>query len=203
MFTQNITGFKKVSYFCLTLFSTALPLAAPAAESLSRDFVDHPVKGGAVRVPQQPESLLDFLERGIDDLFKGYNTKEDEIQRDLKSPPMDNHRQRYSDLKNKVIDKYEKERPELARFREPTKQEPKASNLLSAAEAFRLKAEELRKAEEAKNRKYQKDEETLVKGIFYGAKAVIDNKVKDPEAKGFFLDLIDDAKEQALELLNR
>ena len=203
MFKKNIKGIKKVSYLCLTLFSTALSFTAPAAESLSRDYVDHPVKGGTVRVPQQPESLFGFLERGLDDLFKGYNTKDDELQRDLKSPQMDSHQERYNNLKNNIIDKYEKDRPELARFRKPVKQEPKAPNLLSSAEAFRLKAEELRKVKEEENKKYQKAGEILFNGTSYGAKAIIDNKIEGAQAKGFFFGLIDSAKEQALEFLNQ
>jgi len=59
-------------------------------------------------------------------------------------------------LKNEIIDKYEKERPQLARFREPIRQEFRASNLPSSAEAFRLKAEQLRKTKEEENRKHQK-----------------------------------------------
>lgn len=136
-------------------------------------------------------------------MFKGYNTKDDEIQRDLESPQMDSNQKRYNNLKSNIIDKYEKERPELARFKESAKQEPKASNLFTSTEAFCSKAEELRKAKEEENRNYQKVQETLVKGTFYGAKAIVDNTVEDPEGKGFFFDLIDNAKEQALGFFNK
>lgn len=199
MITKNIKGFKKVSYNCLTLFSTVLTLAAPAAESFSKDFVDYPAKGGTVRIPQQPESILDSLERRIKLLFEDYDTKEDETQRDLKSPPMDDHRQRYYDSKNKFIDRYEKERPQLARFRESPKQEIGASNLLSSAKAFDQSTKKLLGTMEAENQQYQKAGETLLNGAAYGAKAIIDNKVEDAEAKGFFFDLIDSTKKQALE----
>jgi len=44
MIMKNIKECKKISYFCLTIFSRVLLLAALSAESLSGDFIDHPVK---------------------------------------------------------------------------------------------------------------------------------------------------------------
>lgn len=200
MITKKIKEFKKVSYFCLTLFSTVLPSSTEAADSLSRDNVDHPVIGGSIRVPRQKESVLDSLEKKVRLLFEDYDTKDNDVERNFKSPPMDNHRQQYRDLHNSIVDKYTKQNPEFVRRRLPPKQENEASNLVSASEEFLRKARELREAQELENKKLQKVGETIVKSTAYGLKAVVDNKVEDPEAKGFFLDLLDKAKEQVLNL---
>ena len=133
-------------------------------------------------------------------MFEDYDTRKDGVQRDLQSPPMDDHRQQYQDLHNKMVDKYAKQNPELVRHRLATTQGKETSSLVSASEEFLRHARELKEAQEQENRKLQKVGETAVNAAAYGLKAVVDNKVEDPEAKSFFLDLLDKAKEQAFNL---
>ena len=196
MSIKNIKELKKVSFNCLTLFSTVFTLASPAADIFLKDYVDYPIKGGTVGIPQQPESILDSLERRIKLLFESDDIKEDDIQRDLKSPPMDEHHQRYPVLNNRRVAKHEKEKPRLAQFRKPLKQENEASNLFSDAKAFYQNAKNLRDMMEVKNQQSNKFGENLFNGAIYGTKAIIDNKVEDTDVKGFLFKLID----QALEL---
>lgn len=192
MDTKKINQFKKVSYFCLTLLSAALPLTTEAMDSLLRDDVERSTARRSEIVPQQSESLFDKFRL----LFQSDDTGEDESQGD-------DPRQRYTDLKNKVIDKYEKERPGLARFREPIKREEKSSNLVSESKDFLGGARKLREAMEQENEDLKKGGETAIKALGYAGEAILDDKVKDPEAKGFFLNLLDKAKDQALSFINR
>lgn len=51
-------------------------------------------------------------------------------------------------------------------------------------------ATQLREAMEQENEDLQKVQETAIKGLGYYGEAIIDDKVKNPEAKSFFLNLL-------------
>jgi len=192
MITKKINKIKKVSYFCLTLFSTALPSTTEAMDSFFREDVGRSTARRNVIVPQQNESLLDKFML----LFQSDDANEDESQ-------VDDHSQRYSDLKNKIIDKYEKDRPELSRFRKPIKQKEKSSNLVSTSKDFRDVTGRLGKTIKQENEDLKTLEETIIKAAGYVGKEILDDKIKDPESKSFFLELLDKGQEQVLNFINQ
>ena len=201
MFTKNIKGLKKASYLLLTLLSSA---QAETITSLSEEYIDQPVVRGSIKVPYEKESFIDSLEKRFKPLFEEYDTREDEVQRDIQSPAMDINKDRYTHLKNKIIDKYEKDRRELARFRAPTARRngKSALELEKATREFATRAEQARQRSKKENEEIQKVGETTVNVGHSILEAVIDNKVNDP-AKNVLLGALNNAKEGILSFFKK
>ncbi len=178
MVTENVKGFKKVSYFCLTLFSAVAPATAETNAHL-RDYMER--SGG------QEFSLvrknIDSLEKRPVLLYEGYNTHKDEVQKDLKSPRMGRHRECDSD---NITLKYGK---------------IKKSNLFSRSEEFSHNAEKMKRIEERNYDDLQKTQAKVINEIDYLAKKVVHDHVKDPEIKDFFLCVHKEIKGLFLEFL--
>lgn len=112
-------------------------------------------------------------------------------------------RQGYRDLHNRMVEKYAIQNPELERHRLPPLQEESSSTLVTASEEFARKTEDLRKDLEKRDRELQQVGVTAVKATAYGAKELVEQKVKNPEAKSFFLELLDKAKDYGLNLFKQ
>ncbi|MBW8308783.1 MAG: hypothetical protein K0M45_03965 [Candidatus Paracaedibacteraceae bacterium] len=175
MFTKNIKDFKNVSYIFLTLLSIA---KASDTASLQNEYINYPVAGGSTEVP---------------------------YERDIQSSGIDINKDRYTRLKNKIIDKYEKDRPELARFRAPTSRRngKSALELEKASQEFATHAEHARQRSEQENEDIQKAGETAVNVGHSVVAAVIDNKVSDHAVKKVLLDTLNDAKEGILNFFRK
>lgn len=198
MITKNMKAIKKVSYYGLTLFSTVLTLAAPAAEFCSKDFVDHPVKGGTMKIPRQPANPFDFLEKEIKLLFGDHGTNKNEVEIDLQSPAMDTNKERYAFVKNKIIDKYEKDRPELARFRTHSLERNKQPTLVKDTIILGTTAKRLKQKFEQDNKDLQETGETAVNIGYSLLEEGIHNNVNNPVIKELLLNGLYKAQEEFL-----
>jgi len=196
MFTKNIKDFKNASYIFLILLSIA---GASDTAPLPNGYINQAVVGGSIEVPYGKESFIDSLEKRVKLLFEDYNTREDEAQRDIQAPPMDASQEKYTRLKNNIIDKYEKDRPELARFKTPSsrKNGKSVSELEKASREFATQAEQARQRSEKEDEEIQKVGETTVNVAHSLLEAVIDTKVNDP-AKNVLLGALNNAKEGIL-----
>ena len=196
MFTRNIKDFKNASYIFLILLSIA---EASDTAPLPNEYIDQPVIGGSIEVPYGKESFIDSLEKRVKLLFEDYNAREDEAQRDIQSPAMDANQERYTRLKNNIIDKYEKDRPELARFKTSSSRKNGKSvlELEKASREFATQAEQARQRSEKEDEEIQKVGETTVNVAHSLLEAVIDTKVNDP-AKNVLLGALNNAKEGIL-----
>jgi hypothetical protein len=199
MFTDKLKRLKKASYFCLTLVSTAFP-SKTEATSLLKDYVDHPVIGGSVQVPRYDnDRVVKELEKKPELFYEKFDTKNDEVQKDINSPAVDKQHHTYRDTHNAVVDKYSKEHPNLLRHKLTPKKEKQKEGLGTSTHNFLEQAKKLREKCEEENQKLKKTEETLVKGVGYVGEMAIENNVKNPQAKSFFLDILN----QTLSLLSR
>lgn len=201
MITKKIKDLKKASYILLTMLSSA---EAGPTISLSRDYIDQPVVGGSIKVPYEKESLIDTLEKRVKLLFEDYDTQEDEAQKDIQSPAMDVNEERYARLKSKIIDKYERDRPELTRFRTSSSKKNGTSivSLEKASQDFAKSVEQLRIKLEQDNKNLQESVETAVNVGSSLLEGVIDNKASDP-AKKLLLVMLDKAKREVFNFLRQ
>ncbi len=131
MTTRNKTRFKQFSYLGLSLWTIAFTLQANAnpphyfdEREPSNSFFSK--RDIATEMEKKPELL--FEKYGV--------SSEDQMQKDLKKPPMDAQERRYSALKDYIISKYEKERPELARFRNSHRPHYRGPTLQETARDF-------------------------------------------------------------------
>ena len=194
MFTKNIKDFKNASYIFLTILSTA---EAGTINSHSQEYLNHSVKGRRLEVPYEKERLIDMLEKKVDLLFENYDTQKDEIQRDIKSPVMDMNRENYNYLKNKVINKYEKERAELARFRTSLSKSPEKLTLSTQARGFVDLSRQLKQKLEEEEKDLQKTAELTINVGSSLLETVIEHKANN-STKKVLLDMLDKAKKGIL-----
>ncbi|MBX9804981.1 MAG: hypothetical protein K2Y18_04405 [Alphaproteobacteria bacterium] len=148
MIMKKTNQLKKVSYFCLTILSAAVPSTLNAMESHSREYFDHS--------------------------------------------------ERYPEGHNRMVEKYSKENPDLLRHKIPIEPRVKEPSLTEVTGDFLKNTKIINEKFKKENEDLGKVGEKAVKGVSYLAKEGIDSKVKDPEAKSFFLGLVDSAKEKAL-----
>lgn len=198
MIKTKIKRLKKASFFCLSLLSSTLPSTAQEAPSSLRDRVDQPVIGGNVRVPAQPESILDSLEKRVRLLFENDDTREDQGE----NPPVDPQGQSYRDTHSRMIEKYKDQIPGIEKHKLPPISEGRKPNLGTGAHEFFDSTQKLREQSEKREAELKKESEIAVEGASLIGKTLINNQVQDERAKDFFLGLLDKAKERALKLFN-
>lgn len=154
MSTKNKKVIKKLIYIGLSLYTTISSEARANAG-------DHPLEREKLDFPLSRKNLVEEMEKKPKLLFEEYEiNSEDETQKDLKLPPMGERERRYAKIKNKIIDKYEKEKPELARFRNSPAAKHHGQTLEEASREFMNICAGFRQEKEEEYKEIAEEEET-------------------------------------------
>ena len=209
MITQKKQALKRFTYICLSLSSITLSSEAQARKGSLKDWIDHPVNGGGyISVPRLGKNIADELEASnlMGPGSKIFKRSEVTIKRDLSSSPRGEIKQcrahTYSELKNEVIDKYEKQRTELERFRNSSKSKNQSPGLAAQTKQFGLVTGALEKEMEEYDKEVSDYGKTAVKIADTMAETAIKNGIKDKEGKSILIKLKENIKEELLKFFN-